>query len=184
MERREFLQYVIGQACEWVQSQRDTHRPEARALTRTEKSELGRFFENATLERVKVKTAPTIEEPPFYSVLCEHLKADPFNFRRTAGIAFVDTVVVSKSQLMFRSHLLPLLFHELVHVVQYEILGLRPMMERYVNGWAENGFQYHTIPLERDAFILQEQYEANPEIAFSVPSEIRRRLELRDRIES
>ena len=47
---------------------------------------------------------------------------------------------------------------------------------RYIRGWAENGYDYHAIPLERDAYRLQERYERNPEQSFSVSEEVARRL--------
>lgn len=70
----------------------------------------------------------------------------------------------------------PLLFHELIHVVQYETIGLQVFVEQYIQGWAQSGFQYTAIPLERDVYDLQDRYESHPQQGFSVRAEVRRRL--------
>jgi hypothetical protein len=31
----------------------------------------------------------------------------------------------------------------LVHVVQYDLLGVDEFMDQYVTGWAQNGFDYY-----------------------------------------
>ncbi len=49
-------------------------------------------------------------------------------------------------------------------------------MTRYIRGWAENGYDYNAIPLERDAYQLQERYERNPDQPFSVSEEVAQRL--------
>jgi uncharacterized protein YjaZ len=166
MNREDLVGFLIENGCRWVESQRDLHRSSARALSESERTELARFFEPETLNRARVKVA-----------LPDEAKTDLLlTFNRMAGITFENTILISKSQMPFRTQLLPLLFHELVHVVQYEVLGLHAFMERYVRGWAENGFIYHAIPLERDAYELQEQYEVDPRMGFSVTAEVRRRL--------
>jgi len=51
------------------------------------------------------------------------------------------------------------LFHELVHVAQYETMGMRGFLTTYVRGWLENGREYFAIPLEVEAYELQELFE-------------------------
>ena len=72
----------------------------------------------------------------------------------------------------------PLVFHELVHAVQYDILGLDKFVEHFINGWVNQGFNYAAIPLEMDAYELQNRYESNPDEAFDVQEEVAQRLEL------
>ncbi len=92
------------------------------------------------------------------------------------GITFEDTVLLSERYLG-EDELSPrLLFHELVHVAQYRQLGIADFVSRYIRGWAENGYDYHAIPLERDAYRLLERYERNPEQPFSVSEEVAQRL--------
>ncbi|MFN2570846.1 MAG: hypothetical protein ABR537_04420 [Gemmatimonadales bacterium] len=92
-----------------------------------------------------------------------------------AAITFVDTIVVSERGPLPASEELPLLFHELVHVVQYDVLGLDEFVRRYVRGWVENGFQYSRIPLERSAYELDGRFRAGAP-GFSVRAEVGRQL--------
>jgi hypothetical protein len=54
-----------------------------------------------------------------------------------------------------------LLFHELVHAVQYRHLGLEGFAERYVNGFLPGG-SYAGIPLEKQAYELEARFAAKP----------------------
>ncbi len=71
-----------------------------------------------------------------------------------------------------------LLFHELVHVVQYRLLGIGGFIHGYVTGWAAAGFVYEAIPLEREAFDLEQRFEREPQRHFSVRTLVSRRLAL------
>ena len=68
--------------------------------------------------------------------------------------------------------------HELVHAVQYEILGPEKFVELYIMGWVNQGFNYAAIPLEMDAYELQNRYEADPTQPFQVKDEVSCSLEL------
>jgi hypothetical protein len=62
-----------------------------------------------------------------------------------AAITFIDTVVFHEP---IENRLL---FHEFVHVVQYDKLGLGEFAAKYVNGFLTGG-SYEAIPLERNAY--------------------------------
>jgi hypothetical protein len=83
------------------------------------------------------------------------------DFAHMAAITFVDTIV---SHEQFTNELL---FHELVHVVQYEKLGLADFSRKYVTGFL-NGGSYETIPVERNAYQLAARFAAAPMNPFSV----------------
>lgn len=83
------------------------------------------------------------------------------------AITFVDTVV-SHEQFTDR-----LLFHELVHVVQYEKLGVAEFAAKYVRGFLSGG-SYDAIPLERNAYELDERFATAPATDSSVSDEVRR----------
>lgn len=172
-----FLPLFIEHGYQWVKEQQAVHRPLARMLSDVERLEYAQFFDSRTLDLVRVRIVPAIQNPGFYQVfrpLLQNLGIPELDFSTMAGITFVDTILLSQWQML--SDVRPLLFHELVHVVQYETLGAQAFVERYVHGWATNGFHYHAIPLERDAYELQARYEANPCLAFSVIEEVRRKL--------
>jgi hypothetical protein len=81
------------------------------------------------------------------------------------AITFVDTVV-SHEAFIDR-----LLFHELVHVVQYEKLGLPEFAAKYVTGFLSGG-SYEAIPLEMNAYELDARFAAAPTTVFSVEAEV------------
>jgi len=68
------------------------------------------------------------------------------------------------------------LFHELVHVVQYRVLGLKRFSELYVKGFLLRG-GYARIPLEQQAYALGARFDESPGIEFSVEEEVIRRHE-------
>jgi len=63
------------------------------------------------------------------------------------------------------------LFHELVHVVQYRVLGLKEFARLYVRGFLERA-GYEGIPLERQAYQLGSRFERWPQRLFSVEEEV------------
>jgi hypothetical protein len=69
-----------------------------------------------------------------------------------------------------------LLFHELVHVVQYAQLGSKEFSVRYVNGFIKSG-SYEGIPLEKQAHELDARFSADKNQPFSVAEEVRSWIE-------
>lgn len=176
MNPEELLQYLIEHGRTWVQAQRDHHRPSARTLTTTEKAAFRPFFAEPILNSARVKRVPIVENPPFYADLEAIGIPTLLDFMDSEGITFVDTILISQKHHPHEPPLLPTLFHELVHAVQYSVLGRDAFVERYVNGWAEAGQDYFENPLEKGAYQLQKRYEAEPQQAFSVEEEVRRQL--------
>ncbi|MBW1797384.1 MAG: DUF4157 domain-containing protein [Deltaproteobacteria bacterium] len=176
MNPEDLLQFFIENGIRWVESQRDAHRSCARDLTKTEKFTLAPFFDTNILNLAKIKMVPVIENPGFYSELEDMEIPGILDFSFAAGITFKDTIVVSQRYLRHRSPTTALIFHELVHVVQYQLLHVQEFIERYIAGWAENGFDYSAIPLEAEAYRLGHRFEKNPGQTFSVIAEVRRSL--------
>src|SRR4030067_3767004 len=121
----------------------------------------------ATIERTCIRHVRKIENPSFYTDLARSGISISLDFSQMAGITFVDTILLSD----LSAHVQPrisLLFHEMVHVVQYGWLGVSEFTSQYVRGWAQNGFVYAEIPLERDAYELQKRFDSAPQYIFSV----------------
>ena len=135
--------------------ERASGRVKIRGLSEQERLHLAAFFEPALLERVRLRRLPR----PLAAV---------------AGITLRSTVFLSRRWL--EGQHLPLLFHELVHVVQYQRLGLWRFLWRYLRGWAAGGFRYRAIPLERHAYELQGRYLAGRGRGFRVAAEVEARL--------
>jgi hypothetical protein len=136
---------------------------------------LSPFFPGDALSRMRIVLVPRIENPAFFSTLAGQGIAAPLDFREMAGITFVDTILVSQEKAdLSDAGFVSLLFHEAVHVVQYQHLGLERFMHEYVIGWAQSGFSYPDIPLERQAYALQDRFRASPSTGFSVLAEVQR----------
>ncbi len=118
-----------------------------------------------TSGEVRVVLQEHVVNPPFYPQLRRFGLVNLPDFSAMAAITFVD-VVVSRVPLTT-----PLLFHELVHVVQYAELGVEAFPERYVQGFLRGG-SYERIPLEMNAYELGRRFEADPRRSFSAEAEV------------
>jgi hypothetical protein len=165
------IRLVIQQVAEYIDRQRQVYAARAVPLNAGHKAAMQPFFPDSTLDsaRVLVITDERVANPRFYSALIKmgfELEALP-NFSRMAAITFVDKVV---SHVPFADRLL---FHELVHVVQYQKLGLEDFANRYVRGFLNSG-SYEGIPLEMNAYALDARFAEAPTKAFSVTDEVQR----------
>ena len=78
-----------------------------------------------------------------------------FNFSAAAGITFGECVLIVDPGVP-----IDLLFHEMVHVEQYRILGMEEFARAYVQGIVDSDFIYERIPLEAIAFEMTARFTA------------------------
>jgi hypothetical protein len=179
MDMSQLMALLIGQGQKWVKEQRLAFRPRGRALPAALLAGFLPFFEARLLKEIRLVTVPALENPGFLEAYRQSFseKGLPLlDFSSMPAITLVDTVLLADR---FRPEDdRGLLFHELVHAVQYDLLGLDKFVELYLLGWINLGFNYAAIPLEMDAYELQNRYEANPGAAFPVQEEVSRSLEL------
>jgi hypothetical protein len=165
----------VRQLASWVATyiseQRTSFQTKAAPLEPGHKAALEPFFPATLLNEVRVVRGRA-SEPSFYRQLqgLGITNAPPFS--EMAGITFQD-VVVHAEPLTRR-----LLFHELVHAVQYRHLGLAGFAEHYVRGFLSGG-SYEQIPLEKQAYELEARFADHPAEQFSVDADVQRRLKLR-----
>ena len=150
----EELNYLVVEGIKWVQSQRDSLRPTGAELAPKLKNLYSKYFSNSVLDVARLSIIEVIPNPPFFA----NLPQIPFDFQVMDGITYDDTILITESSAR-GSDVAPLVFHELVHVVQYRVLGVEEFIRQYVQGWAENGRDYFAIPLEVEAYSLQERFE-------------------------
>jgi hypothetical protein len=161
--------WVVAQVAEYIDRQRRNFTHRAVSLSRNQMSAMQPFFRANQLDsaRVLVLTGERVGNPPFYSALVQ-MGLEPAalpNFSFMAAITFVDTIV---SHEPFTDRLR---FHELVHAVQYQKLGLPEFAAKYVRGFLSGG-SYEAIPLERNAYALEARFAAVPAKPFSVSHEV------------
>ena len=168
------VEWIVQQVAEYVGHQRQTYRRGAAALSMNQKNAMRPFFPEPVLEstRLVVLTGQPVNNPPFYGELIKmgFEAASLPNFSLMAAITFVDTVVSHEA---FTDRLL---FHELVHVVQYQKLGLAEFAAKYMRGFLSGG-SYEAISLEMNAYELDARFAAAPARPFSVESEVQQWLD-------
>ena len=163
---------IIDLGLLWVWDQQTRFSRISRQLTAEEKKCLEGFFHPETLASARVAEVYEIENPPFLSELRARGLPGIVDFRLMAGIAFVDIIVTATRFSCSGASWISLLFHELVHVVQYRILKTEEMVRQYLMGWADNNFDYYQIPIEVQAYCLQREFDGKVP-PFSVEDRIR-----------
>jgi hypothetical protein len=152
----------------YIAEQQKAFQPKARPIGAEERRPLQSFFPPDVLDGVRVVRGRA-PEPKFYALLRVMGIHNPPPFADMAGITFQDVVV----------HVEPLsqtlLFHELVHVVQYKHLGLQGFADAYVRGFLKGG-SYEEISLEKQAYELEARFAAHPEATFSVDEDVQLRI--------
>ncbi len=105
-----------------------------------------------------------VPNPPFYADLEKLGFTGLPNFATMPAITFDDVVV-------FHDALTPqLIFHELVHVVQYRLLGVDEFARLYVRGYLHGG--YDGTPLEVCAYELDGRFIMGS-VGFNVEAEVK-----------
>jgi hypothetical protein len=179
MDMNQLMALLIAQGQKWIKEQRNAYRPRGRKLPDHTIAQFSPFFELSLLQAVRLVVVPALENPKFLEAYRSTFdeKAIPLlDFTSFSGITYVDTILLVDA--FPGADPDATLFHELVHAVQYELLGPEKFVELYIVGWINQGFNYAAIPLEMDTYELQNRFEADPAAPFSVQEEVSRGLEL------
>jgi hypothetical protein len=164
------LSGLIGEAVAWVQQQRDKYRPLSDPLSESVKDKLRPFFSAEILDRLKIKdvsqTSETIPYPPFYErVRAGGSRVVPDAAHMTA-MPFLDVALFN------RQPTLRTIFHTLVHVTQFTVVGLEKVMAGYFQALNESGL-WMVVPYEEQAYRMDARYTKDPADIFSVEAEVR-----------
>jgi hypothetical protein len=169
---------LTAAVAEYIRTQRELYYSRSVSLSFSEL--WSKFFSATDLTRIRAVQAGASAEsdklawvgrvpnPPFYS----DLEALGFtglpDFSTMPAITFDDVVV-------FHEALTPqLIFHELVHVVQYRLLGVDEFARLYVRGYLQGG--YAGTPLEICAYELDGRFIMGS-VGFDVEAEVRAWIE-------
>jgi hypothetical protein len=174
MFKDEQLDFFVEQGRAWAALMHSELHPLGLPLRPPLIDSLKPFVQGGALERIRVVPVPAIPNPPFYAQLHAQGLRVPLDFAEMSGLTFLDTILISQSRpVLDDAAFTGLLFHESVHVVQYQYLGTDRFMFEYVHGWARNGYEYRLIPLEEQAFALQDRFMSAPSVPFSVHDEVK-----------
>jgi hypothetical protein len=163
----EQIDQVSGAVAKYIASQRSRFLSRSAKLSNAQKAAMAGFFRTDLLETTQIVVLDNerIGNPDFYPMLTGIGFSNLPDFSRMDAVTFRDVVA---SHVPFSNGLL---FHELVHVEQYRQLGVPRFAELYVRGFL-NGGGYYGIPLEINARDLGSRFEAHPDHAFSVETEV------------
>lgn len=151
----------------YISSQRETYALRARPLSAQQRAAVAAFFSPELLSNTRVLAlqGERVANPEFYPTLRGLGFKDLPDQSAMAAITFCDLVV---SREPFSDGLL---LHELVHVEQYRQLGIQRFSELYVRGFFD-GRSYDAIPLEVNAYTLEDRFRRNARRGFSVQQEV------------
>jgi hypothetical protein len=165
----EVVRYVVQLVGGYIEDQRNHFRPIASALSHEQRQPVAGYVSPALLDSIRVHqlAGTRIPDPSFYSTARALGITNLPPFSRMGAITFVDVIVAV--ELLSASTL----FHELVHAIQYDILGRDAFAKQYVDGFLAGG-SYEAIPLELNAYTLQARFDDDER--FQADAEVRQWL--------
>lgn len=145
------FQRLLPAVREWVESTLAAHQDGAVLVKRMGFPRLAKVFPPELLNRAKVRVVRG--SPPFPPLSRMGLpEFAPFEAMPITGITYQDTFFVNH-----RGQTESLYFHEMVHVVQWDRLGVDHFLLAYAVGLMQFGYQ--NSPLEAMAFALQDGFD-------------------------
>lgn len=138
----------------WITERLAKHAHEARQVGGLGFRRLPRCFSRELLT-AKVVVVDRVPVPPLAALGIPGF--DAFESMPAAGITYLDTFFVDRRHEDDES----LHFHEMIHVVQWQVLGPKGFLAAYADGLARLG--YRDSPLEVMAYDLQARFEREPE---------------------
>lgn len=163
------LDSLIGEAVAWLNKQRESYLPSSIPLDDHQKSALNPFFPRKVLSRARIldlsQSNHSIPYPPFYEkVRAGGNRVLPDAAHMTA-MPFIDLIAFNQKPT------LRTLFHNLVHVTQFGLVGTERFLRGYFQTLNEAGL-WMVVPFEEQAYQLDARYTRNPSKGFSVEEEI------------
>jgi len=162
------ISQIASMVEDYISSSRNKYVAQAGPLTESQRSAMQAYFPADALDsaRLCVLRDTRVPNPSMYSMAKLMGFRNLPDFSDMAAITYVD-VIVSHQEFTDA-----LLFHELVHVVQYAQMGVKDFAARFMNGFIQGG-SYEEIPLEKNARLLEERFAQNGKQIFSVDDEVR-----------
>ena len=166
------LTAIIADVVAFVRAGRQQFAQTAAPLDVVLRKPMEPFFPADLLDAVKIVSAEKarLQNPDFYHRARQRGFGRMPDFSHLAEVTFGD-VILFHAELTDR-----LLFHALVHVVQYRALGVERYVDLYLRNFVRTG-THIVVPFEVHAYALDERFAKAPSTGFSVESEVRRWLE-------
>jgi hypothetical protein len=152
----------------YVREQRDRYFPTGTPLGTECRAIMQPFFTAALLSRIRIVelAGAAVPNPPFYSKARELGFSNLPNFSQMESLTFLDVAVFNEKVTD------SVLFHGLVHAVQFQVLGLQRYSDLLVRGFLRTNAHF-AVPLEAHAFALESKFARNGMESFSVEEQVR-----------
>jgi hypothetical protein len=163
------LQQTVAEVIATAQRREERYLPRGVPLTPEQREAMRPFFAARLLDGVKTLELKNerIANPAYQTRAKTRGYKLMLDFAHKAAIAHPQ-LIIFQEPLSLR-----LLFHGLVHVAQYALLGRERYLELYVRAFVQTG-TYTSVPLEVQAYQLDHRYTEDPSLPFSVEDEVRR----------
>jgi hypothetical protein len=135
----------------WIERLIENNRRLARPVSSFGFTRLPVYFSDDTLARANVVVVDSVPKPPFAALGLEQF-AD-FESMELDGITYRDFYFLNRALVDDES----LHFHELIHIVQWHVLGAERFLLAYALGHVSVGV-YRNNPFERIAYDLQARF--------------------------
>jgi hypothetical protein len=138
---------IIG----WIKQTLAEHASAARPVASLGFKRLAAYYSAPILASAKAVIVPRVPVPPLSAMGLDRFR--DFEQMDAGGITYLDTYFVRADH----AHVESLHFHELVHVIQWRLLGPERFLALYADGLER--FGYRNSPLEVMAYDLQDRFE-------------------------
>jgi hypothetical protein len=149
----------------WIQSILTRHATKAVSVASLGFSRLLDYYDAELLDSSRAVVIAKVPMPPLSEMGLDRFH--DFEQMEAAGITYLNTYFVRADHARDES----LHFHELVHVIQWRLLGPEDFLRLYADGLERLG--YRKSPLERIAYRLQHRFEREAQ-PFSVEAVCRK----------
>lgn len=157
------LPLILG----WIEQTLATHAPKARSVASRCFPRLPGYFGRELLASAKVVPVEVVPTPPLTQMGLPEFA----NFENMVpnGITYLDTFFVREDMADDEK----LHFHELIHVIQWRLLGAEQFLMAYADGLANYGYRHS--PLEQMAYMADEIFQSTRE-PLNVESFVKRKF--------
>jgi hypothetical protein len=134
----------------WIRQTREVHSDEAKTVSSLGFPRLSQYFSGSLLSSTKAVVVERVPMPPLSSMGLSQFAA--FENGDYNGVTYLDTFFVRRDSALLER----LYFHELIHVVQWRLLGPENFLALYADGLEK--FGYRESPLEVMAYNAEELF--------------------------
>lgn len=152
----EQFQAVYPQVAKWIGQTLAIHAPEAQPVTSMGFKRLPLYFNQNLLALAKFIIVDRVPMPPLASMgLPQYADFEKGDYD---GVTYLDTFFVRRHRAADEG----LYFHELIHVIQWRLLGPERFLATYADGLS--AFGYRNAPLEVMAYNAEDMFKNQSQI--------------------